>query len=105
MNFQPDETGLSPTHKLFNRQSRTNLPSGKPQPKPSTTNTAIEPETLNRLSTLKPGDTVRIGTNGEKTRNRKGSVTAPNNRPSSYNVLNDKGNLIIRNHRHLIPTN
>ena len=35
--------------------------------KPSTTNTTIEPEIQNRLSPLKPGDTVRIKTDGEKT--------------------------------------
>ena len=105
LNSQPDENRLSPPHKLFNRPIRTNLPSAKPQPKPSTTNTAIEPEIQNRLSTLKPGDTVRIRTDEEKTWDKKGSVIAPNDRPRSYNVLNEKGNLIIRNRRHLIPTN
>ena len=44
-NSQPDENGLLPAHKLFNRSIRINLPSIKPQPKPSTTKTAIEPET------------------------------------------------------------
>ena len=58
MNSQPGENGLSQAHKLFNRPIRTNLPSAKPQLKPSSTNTAIEPETQNRLSTLKPGDTL-----------------------------------------------
>ena len=56
---------MSPAHKLFNRPIRTNLTSAKPQPKASTTNTA--PETQNRLSTLKPGDTARIRTDEEKT--------------------------------------
>ena len=96
---------LSPAHKLFNRPIRTNLPSAKPQPKPSTTNTEIEPETQIRLLTLKPGDTIRIRTDEEKAWDKKGSVIAPNDRPRSYNVLNDKGNLIIRNPHHLIPTN
>ena len=96
---------LSPAHKLFNRPIRTNLPSAKPQPKPSTTNTEIEPETQIRLSTLKPGDTIRIRTDEEKAWDKKGSVIALNDCPCSYNVLNDKGNLIVRNHRHLIPTN
>ena len=105
LNSQPDENRLSPPHKLFNRPIRTNLPSAKPQPKPSTTNTAIEPQTQNRLSTLKPGDTVRIRTDEEKTWDKKGSVIAPNDRPRSYNVLNDKGNLIVRNPHHFIPTN
>ena len=104
MNSQPDENGSSPAHKLFNHPIRTNLPSAKPQPKPSTTNTVIEPETKNRLSTLKPGDTVRIRTDEEKIWDKKGSAIAPNDRPRSYSVLNEKGNLIIRNCRHLIPT-
>ena len=32
LNSQPDENGLSPAHKLFNRQIRNNLPSAKQQP-------------------------------------------------------------------------
>ena len=83
----------------------TNLPSAKPQPKPFTTNTAIEPETQNHLSTLKPGDAIRIKTNKEKTWDKKGSVIAPNDRCCSCNILNKQGNLIIRNHHHLSPTN
>ena len=101
MNSQPDENGISPAHKLFNRPIRTNLSSIKP----SNTKTAIDPETQNCLSTLKPGDTIRIRTSEEKTWDKKGSVVAPNNRPHSYNVLNEKGKLIIRNHCHLIETN
>ena len=105
LNSQPDENGLSPAHKLFNRPIRTSLPSAKPQPKPSTTNTAIEPETQNHLSILKPGDTIRIKTDKEKTWDKKGSVIATNDCCCSYNILNEKGNLIITNHHHLIPTN
>ena len=105
LNFQSDGNGLSSAHKLFNRAIRTNLPSINPQPKPFTTKTAIEPETQNRLSTLKPRDTIRIRTDEEKTWDKKGSVTSPNDRPGSYNVLNEKGNLIIRKRYHLIPTN
>ena len=102
-NSQPDECGSLPADKLFSHPIRTNLLSGKPQSKPSTTNTAIE-DTQNYLSTLKPGDTVRIRTGKEKTWVKKGTVIAPNDYPRSYNVLNEKGNLIIRNHLHLIPT-
>ena len=51
LNFQPDENGLSPAHKLFNRPIRTNLTSAKPQPISFTTNAGIEPESQNRLST------------------------------------------------------
>ena len=35
---------------------------------------------------------------------RKDRLLPPNDRPLSYNVLNEKDNLIIRNRRHLIPT-
>ena len=38
--------------------------------------TAIEPETQNRLSTLKPGDTFRIRTDQERTWDKKGLVIA-----------------------------
>ena len=105
LNSQPDENGLSPVHKLFNSSICNNIPSTRTQPKPSTTNTAIEPETQNHLSTLKPGDTIRIRTNKEKTWDEKGSVFAPNDLPRSNNVLNEKGNLIIKDCHHLIPTN
>ena len=53
----------------------------------------------------KPGDSVRIRTDEEKSWDKKRSVIASNDRPCSYNVLNEKGNLIIRNHCHFIPTN
>ena len=92
MNSQPDQNRLSPAHKLFNSPICTNLHSAKPQPKPSTTETAIEPETQNRLSTLKPGDTVRLTTNKEKTWDEKGTVIAPNDHPHLYEVLNEMGN-------------
>ena len=36
--------------------------------------------------------------------NKKGWFIAPNDQPCLYIVLNEKGNLIIRNHWHLIPT-
>ena len=64
-----------------------------------------EPETQNRLPTLKPADAVRIRTNEEKTWDKKESIIARNDRPRSCNVLNKNGNLIIRNRGHLIPKN
>ena len=63
----------------------------------------MEPETQN-LSTLKPGDTLRTRTNEEKTC-KKVSVIVPDDCLRPYNVLKEKGNLIIRNRRYLIPTN
>ena len=67
LNSQPEENGLSPVHKLFSHPTHSNLPSLKPQLKPSTTKKVIEPETQKYLSTLKPGDNVRIRTDEEKT--------------------------------------
>ena len=63
----------------------------------------MEPETQN-LSTLKPGDNLRTRTNEEKTC-KKVSVIVPDDCLRPYNVLKEKGNLIIRNRRYLIPTN
>ena len=60
--------------RLFNHPIHTNVPSVKLQPKPSTTNIAIEPETQNQLPILKPGDTIRVRTEKEKTWDKKGSV-------------------------------
>ena len=82
-----------------------NLPAAKPQAEPSTTKTAIEPEIQNRLLTLKLGDIVRTRTKKKKTLDEKGSVIGPNDRPHSYNAINEKGNLIIRNRFQLIPAN
>ena len=96
MNSQPDETVLSPAHKLFNRPICIKL---------STSKTAIEPEIQNWLPTFKPADTARKRTNKEKTGDKTKHVIAPNDRTRSYNALNKKGNLIIRNRRHLIPLN
>ena len=80
MNSQPNENGLSPAHKLFNGPTHTyiHIPSLKPQPKFSTTETAIDPETQNQLLTLKPGDTIKRRTNKEKAWDKKGSVISSN---------------------------
>ena len=75
----------------------TNLPSAKSQPTPS----AIQQLNQNHVSTLKPGDARRMRTNEEKTWDKKGSVIAPNDCPHTYNILNEKGNLIIINCYHL----
>ena len=79
LNSQPDENGLSPAHKLFHRSIYTNVPSVKTQAKRSTTKTAIDPETQNRIPILKPWNTVRIRTDEKKNWDKKGSVIARNN--------------------------
>ena len=86
LNSQPDKKWTITSRKLFNSIVQSTLiypllnhnlnllPPSK---------TATEPETQNHLSILKPGDTDRISTNKEKTWDTKGSVIAPNDRPSS----------------------
>ena len=69
------------------------------------TGAEIDPETQNQLPTLKPGDTIRKRTDEGKTGDKKESVIVQNDYPCLYNVINEKGNLIIRNHYHLIATN
>ena len=99
LNSQPDKIGLSLAHNLFN------CPSLKAQPSPFITKIEIEPEIQNRLPTLKSADTISIRTDKEETWDKKESGIARNDHPRSYNVLNEKDNLIIRNRHHIIPTN
>ena len=83
LNSQSNENGLSLAHKLFNNPIHSNQPFIKPPSiKSSTTKTANEPKTQNRLSTLKPGDTVRIRTDEEKIWDKKASIIAPKRPPS-----------------------
>ena len=63
LNSQPEENGYSSTYRLVNRRIHIILYSVKPRPKFSTTKTAIEAETQNKLATLKSGDIIRIRTN------------------------------------------
>ena len=105
MNSQPDKNGLSLVHDLFNCPICTNITSLNAKPQPFITKIEIEPEIQNWLPTLKPADTIRIRTDEEKNWDKKESGIARNDHPRSYNVLNEKGNLIIRNRRHIITTN
>ena len=94
---QPDGNGLSLAHMLFNHPIHNNSPFVRAQPNPYTTETEVEPEIQNQLPTLKPGDTAKIITNEQETCGKKGSVIAPNDCLRSCSIVNEKGNLIIRN--------
>ena len=72
LNSQPDGNGLSLAHMLFNHPIHNNSSSVKPQPKPYTTETEVEPEIQNQLPTLKPGDTAKIRTIKQETCGKKG---------------------------------
>ena len=107
LNSQPNENGISPAQKLFNRQLCTNLPSVKtllPQ-NSFVTETPRPCKTTLSLRNISQGNTVRICTDEQNLWDKKGIVIKQNNRPRSYDVLNENGNVMIRNRRHLIPTN
>ena len=57
------------------------------------------------LSNISQRNTVRIRTDEQNVWDKKCIVIKQNNRPRSYDVLNENGNVIIRNRWHLIPTN
>ena len=48
---------------------------------------------------------LRIRTDEQNLWDKKGIVIKQNKRPRSHDVLNENGNVMIRNSRHLIPTN
>ena len=107
LNSQPNENGTSPAQKLFNSQLRTNLPSVKPLlPQNSfVTETPRPRKTTHSLPNISQGNTIRIRTDEQNLWDKKGIVIKQNNRLQSYDVLNENGNVMIRNRRHLIPNN
>ena len=58
------------------------------------------------LPSITPNTTVRIYSKSKYGNwKRKGKVVSVRNEPRSYNVLNEKGNIIRRNRWQLLPTN
>ena len=107
LNSQPNENGISLAKKLFNRQLRINLPSVKPLlPQNSfITKTSTPRETTHSLPNIPQGNTVSIRNDEQNLWDKTSIAIKQNNRPRWYNVLNENGNVIIINLRHLIPTN
>ena len=56
------------------------------------------------LSNISQGNTVRIHTDEQNHWDKKGIVIKQNNQLQLYDVLNKNGNVMIRNHWHLILT-
>ena len=56
------------------------------------------------LTNIKPGTTVRIRTDKEISWSQKGKVVRKCKQPRAYLVMNEKGNIVRRNRRHLLPT-
>ena len=57
------------------------------------------------LMPIEPETTVRIYSKDQKNWSNKGKIISQSSQPRSYNVLNERRNVIRRNRRHLIPTN
>ena len=75
----------------------------------STRSAAIKKHTITqnlrcKLPEIAPGTTVRIWTDEQNLWDKKNIVVSQNNHPWSYNILNERGNILARNHCHLIPT-
>ena len=105
MSTVPRVHGQSPAMRLFNRKPRTTLPS-------IIQNLPITPNSKNfghfnnkkdkEFPSIDPG-TVRMNVDKDKNRDKKGIVVEKCSEPHSYNILNEKGNIVRRNRRHLIP--
>ena len=111
MNTTPDENGNSPASTLFHRLPRTNLISIKVKGDASYTPKSKADEKKydvrsKDLPEIEPDTSVRIFDRNKRTGNwnKRGKVIAKRNEPRSYDVLNEKGNVIRRNRQHLIPT-
>ena len=107
LNSQPNEDGIFQAQKLFNRQLRTDLLSVKTLlPQIWLVTKTLRPcKTTHSLSNISQGNTVRICTDEQNLWDKKCIVIKQNNQPPSYDILNENGNVIIRNRKHLIPTN
>ena len=105
LNSQSDQNGTSPAEKLFGHKLRTTLPLLIPFTQSTTTEKHTVTHNLKRnLPEIAPGTTVQIRTNEQNPWDKKGIVVSQNNRPRSYDILNERGNILARNRRHLIPT-
>ena len=105
LNSLPDQNGTSPAEKLFGHKLRTTLPSLIP----SIQSTATEKHTITQnlgrsLPEIAPKKTGQIQTDKQNIWDKKGIVVCQNNLPRLYDILNERGNILTRNCRHLLPT-
>ena len=106
LNTVPGSDGKSPAIRLFNRNVRTTLPS-LVQSFPTTSNVKNSDRVLNKkhrdYPSINPDSVVRMRIDSDKNWEKKGLVVEKCSEPRSYNILNEKGNIVRRNRRHLIP--
>jgi hypothetical protein len=111
LNTTPGNDNKSPAALLFGRQPRSTLPSliqsAFPPPPPPKDTRAKTKERYDQhakdLPDIQPGTVVRIRAKEDEKWNQLGKVVEKCAQPRSYRVLNDKGNVVRRNRRHLIP--
>ena len=112
LNATPLKNGMSPAEMMFNRSVRTLLPSMKEycpqilsQGKPMKQTYERYNKGAVDLMPIEPETTVRIYSKEKKNWSNKGKILSKSSQPRSYNVLNERRNVIRRNRRDLIPTN
>ena len=104
LSSQPDQNRTSSAEKLFGHKLRTTLPSLVPFTQSETFEKhTVTQNTRRKLPEIAPGTTVRIRTDEQHLWDKKGIVVSQNNRPRSYDILNQRRNILARNRRHLIP--
>ena len=110
LNATPDHNGHSPALLMFGKHPRTNLPSVmiKPSSNYSTEksrNSKYDERSKDKMD-IQPNTAVRIY---ERSKNgnwrQHGKVLNKRSEPRSYDVINERGNVIRRNRVHLLPTN
>ena len=105
LNSLPDQNGTSPAEKLFSRKLRITLPLLIPSTQSNTTKKHTITQNLGcNLPEIAPGKTVRIRTDEQNIWDKKVIAVSQNNCPRSYDILNERGNILNRNRCHLLPT-
>lgn len=92
INTTPDASGSSPAEKLFGRNARSQIPSMRSHEVPR------EPSEAK----FQPGTPVRIRYDTDKSWSRRGTIINKRAEPRSFDVLNERGNTIRVNERHII---
>lgn len=107
-NTTPSNDGNSPAYKMYHWDPCTTLLSANIQTSHAVAQNSKVKETYDQhardLTNIQPGTTVRIRTDKEKCCSQKGNVVKKCKQPRAYQVMNEKGNIVRRNRRHLLPT-
>ena len=108
LNTTANNQNESPASVLMRRTLRTTLPTiWQGDRSTEIHQPIIQPQQRGRkLPEIPTNTTVRIQSKNKNDQwSKKGVVLTKRAEPRSYDVLNEKGNVIRRNRRHLIPTN